>query len=131
MVDKEKIRKALEVIAGENKIDMKTPDRLYSTNKKPKEIETEDGLVNVRLYSNGQIEIKSPLGPKINIIPINTDEICQALCPKGAVYEITTNRLQEGIYFRQPKVCYVDSKGLVIRNESNIRINPEGNIENN
>ena len=130
MVDKGKIRKALETLAEENKIDMKAPDKLYATNTQPKEIETEGGLFKVRVSGSGHIEIESPLGPRIGITPVHLDELAKATCPKGAIYQIkTSDKTEENIYFMQGGVVYVDSEGLVMRSEKNIRINPEVNKE--
>jgi len=130
MTEKENIRKALEMIAQENEIDMGTPEKLYATHKNPKEIETGNGLFKVRVYGLGEIEIESPLGPRIEITPVHLDELAKATCPKGAVYQIkTSDKTEENIYVMQGRVVYVDSKGLVIRSERNVRINPEGNKE--
>lgn len=129
MTDKERIKKAIEIIAGENKIDMKTPDKLYATKQQIPEIETESGLFKIGMDYEGRVEIKSSLGPKISIMPIHTNEISKAICPKGAIYEITTSNKEGEDYYTQSGVCYVDANGLVINSERNIRINREMNIK--
>jgi len=122
MADKETIRKALEIIAGENKINLKTPNKLFATKKKLPELETENGLFKVGMDHTGTIEITSKLGPKITIIPTHIDNLKKALCPEGAIYEIKTSYNQGDGYFQQPGICYVTSEGLVIENENNIKI---------
>lgn len=129
MANKEKIRKALEVIAEETGLPQEKVDKLYATGDNAPELETEDGLAKVRLNQYGDVEIESPLGPKISIQFIHNDPH-KSIAPFGAVYEIhTSEKGNDGQYYTQPRVCYVDAKGLVIASADNIRINPKINAD--
>ena len=127
MIDNERVRKAIEVIIEENGLDIEKPAKLYATRKQMPEIETGNGLFKIRMDYEGRVEIESLLGPKVSIIPVHTNETTKVLCPKGAIYEITTSAKEEGIDCVQSGVCYVDARGLVIYSERNIRINSERN----
>lgn len=129
MADKERIRKAIEIIAEESNLDEEISKKLYATKQQIPEIETESGLFKICMDFEGRIEIGSPLGPKIRIIPVHTDETSKALCPKGAIYEIKTSEKEEDYYCVQPGVCYVDSNGLVVVSEANVRINKVMNMD--